>query len=314
MKPTKVLAIDCGGTFIKAGLITETGDILAQTSVPTNVQQGRETVLAIFQSLIEKYKADIEAVGMAFAAPLDYENGIIWEPVNFPKEWHNFALAKTLTERTKIPIYLQNDAKLAALGEYWKGAGQGVDVLVVLTLGTGVGGGIIFNGNLWLGASKIAGELGHLIIATDGPRCGCGKVGCLETFASCTAVVRMAEEARQNAPQATKLTQEKKLTAERIYQIAKAGDATAQSVFVHMGQALAKGIANICHVIGPRKIVLTAGGAGAWDMFYPALIEMFSRISFKSERDTLQLTRGILGEHSGILGAAYWALQRIGKL
>lgn len=314
MKPTKVLGIDCGGTFIKAGLINENGEILDQASLPTDTQRRREAVVGTFQSLIEKYKQEISAVGVAFAAPLDYENGIILEPVNFPKEWHHFPLTKTLMERTQIPIYLQNDAKLAALGEYWKGAGQGVDVLVVLTLGTGVGGGIVFDGKLWLGASKIAGELGHLVIASEGPRCGCGKIGCLETFASCTAVVRMAEEVCKQTPKATKLSQETKLTAEKVYQIAQNGDAAAQSVFIHMGQALAKGIANICHVIGPRKIVLTAGGAGAWDQFYPPLMETFANISFQSERDTLQLARGILGERSGILGAAYWALQRIGKV
>ena len=313
MNKSNVLAIDCGGTFIKAGLVNPAGEILDQTSIPTDSKQGLENVLAIFEKLIAKYQAQTEAVGLAFAAPLNSEHGIILEPVNFPKEWHNFPLAKILGERVHMPIYLQNDAKLAALGEYWKGAGQGSDVLVVLTLGTGVGGGLVFNGKLWLGATGIAGELGHILIATDGPKCGCGKNGCLETFASCTAVVRMANAAKQNTKIATKLTQESDLTAEKVYRIAKEGDAVATQIFVTMGQALAKGICNICHVVGPRHIILTGGGAGSWDMFYPTLQETFSTISFQSERDTVQIARGKLGEKSGILGTAYFVFQKLGK-
>lgn len=312
MEAKRVLGIDCGGTFIKAGLISDQGEILDQTALPTDPGQGREGVLFTFEKLIGKYKNQIEAVGIGFAAPLDWEAGIILEPVNFPKEWHNFPLVKTLQQRVARPVYLQNDAKVAALGEYWQGAGQGSEVLVVMTLGTGIGGGIIIHGNLWLGATKIAGEVGHITIASDGPVCGCGQRGCLETYASCTAIVRIAKELAQSSQQPTLLANEPNLTADKVYQIAKKGDAVAKSLFVQAGQSLAKGIVNICRTLGPQRIVLTGGGAGAWDLLYPPLEEAFAKIAFKNER-SVQIVRGVLGDKSGMLGAAYFVFQRLPK-
>lgn len=309
----QVIGIDCGGTFIKAGLLNEDGEILEQASYPTNVNQGVDGVLATFEEIVTKYKANTQAVGIGFAAPLDAEAGIILEAVNFPKEWHNFPLVDKLTSRVHLPVYLANDAKVAALGEYWKGAGANIGVLVVLTLGTGVGGGIIIQGKVWSGATGIAGELGHIHIGDNGPLCGCGKNGCLETLASSTAVVRMAQELGNKLKKATKLYSEQNLTAAQVYQIAMAGDEAARSIFNQVGQALGKGIATMCHILGPQCVVLTGGGAGAWELFYPPLYDTFNKMTFQRERDTVKIVRGVLGDKSGLLGAAYLALQKLPK-
>lgn len=310
METAKVLAIDCGGTFIKAGMVSLKGEILEQSSITTDLQQGMEPVLNNFQKVIEKYKKYISAVGIAYAGPVNPEKGIIMDPPNFPKEWHNLPLVDILYKRTLVPIYLENDANLAALGEYWKGNGQGVDVLVVLTLGTGVGGGIIINGKIWNGATGIAGEIGHIPVATEGPRCGCGNIGCLETFASSTAVVRMAEEMKKSKS-SSKLTTLENITGEKVYQIATAGDAMAQSIFVKIGRYLGVALAAVTHILGPRRIIITGGGAGAWNLFEEEMKKTFSQKVFQREREVVEIMPGQLKELSGILGAAYLALEKI---
>lgn len=305
-----VLAIDCGGTLIKTGLVSSEGKILDQCSIPTDAGRGVEAVLRDLQKLIEKYRQQIVAVGVAYAGTVDPEKGIIFEPPNFPKDWWGLPIVNILTERTRIPVYLENDANLAALGEYWQGEGQGVDVLVVITLGTGVGGGIIIHGNIWNGATGIAGEIGHIMITDHGPRCGCGNIGCLETFASSTAVVRMAREMQgKSAGLACE-----DLTAEKVYLIAKGGDEAARSVFVTVGQALGNAIAVVAHILGPRKVILTGGGAGAWDLFHGEMQKRFLQRSFYKERETVQIVAAGSGDRSGLLGAAYMALRQSSTL
>lgn len=302
-----VLAIDCGGTFVKAALVNQEGKILERTSFETDFNHGVEPFIKSFVEIIQKYKNSIQGVGIAFAAPLDSEKGIIEEPPNFPKAFHNFPLVQILQEKCGLPICLENDANLAALGEYWKGQGKNTDVLVVMTLGTGVGGGIIIHGKIWGGATGIAGEVGHIPICEDGARCGCGNIGCLETIASSTAVVRMAKE-NQNKSSLASLA---KFSAEDVYKAAMAGDAVAKEVFVKVGKALGKGIVSISHILGPEKVILTGGGAGAWELFAPTMKETVNQMCFQKEKRLLKIIPSDLQGNSGILGAACLAWQKI---
>ncbi len=304
-----VLGIDCGGTFVKVALIDRDGNISERTSFETEVNQGTELFIHSFVSMIEQYKQKICAVGIAFAAPLDPEKGTIEEPPNFPKAFHNFPLVKKLEEKCHIPVFLENDANLAALGEYWKGQGKNSPVLVVITLGTGVGGGIIIHGEIWNGSSGIAGEVGHIPVYDSGPICGCGNIGCLETYASSTAVLRMAKEIQKGSP----LCDLKKFSAEDVYKSALSGDTIAKEIFTKVGLALGRGIVNICHVIGPDKIILTGGGSGAWDLFAPAMKETVAKMCFKKEKSILQILPSDLQGNSGILGAGYLAWKKLGQ-
>jgi len=304
-----VLAIDCGGTFVKVALVDKQGKISERSSFETELNQGTEVFLDSFVSIIEKYKQKICAAGIAFAAPLDPEKGIIDEPPNFPKSFHNFPIVKKLEEKCHIPVYLENDANLAALGEYWQGQGKNSSVLVVITLGTGVGGGIIIHGDIWNGSSGIAGEVGHIPIYDQGPVCGCGNTGCLETFASSTAVVRMAKEIKEGSTLCTL----RKFSAEDVYKAAIQGDAPAKEIFIKVGIALGKGIVTICHILGPERIILTGGGSGAWDLFSPPMKEIISQSCFKKEKNVLQIFPSNLQGSSGILGAAYLAWKKLGS-
>ena len=308
-----VLGIDCGGTFVKAGVVSEKGEIVKKTSFKTRLDAGIEVFLDDFQRIIDEHKKEIQAVGIGFAAPLDPEKGTLGEPPNFPSQWHNFPLVDALVERCKIPVCLENDANLAALGEYWMGAGKDTDVLVTITLGTGVGGGIILNGEIWNGASGIAGEVGHIPVSDRGPRCGCGNVGCLEVFASSTAVVRMAKELQEMPGKNTKFSSLAELSAVEIYKLGKDGDPDAREIFTQVGRYLGKGIAILCHVIGPRKVVLTGGGVGAWDLFEKSMKETIEQSCFKKEWQVLEVLPTTLERQSGILGASCLAFRKLEK-
>lgn len=303
MQTDKVLAIDCGGTFIKAGLVSSQGEICEHRTLPTLPGRGLDTVLIALQKIIEDYRDQIQGVGIAYAGAVDPQEGRILEAPNFPKEWKTLPLTRILQERTGIPISLENDANLAAFGEYWKGAGKGIDVLVAMTLGTGVGGGIVIDGKIWNGATGIAAEIGHIPIAETGPLCGCGNVGCLEAYASSTAVVRMAQEMRlSGCPD---------LTAQAVYRLAKAGDPAARAIFAKVGRALGCAIVAVVHLIGPRRVIICGGGAGAWDAFHDEMVKTFQQKAFQREREIVQIVPGQLADQSGILGAAYLAFQKV---
>lgn len=304
-----VLAVDCGGTFLKAALVDRQGQITNKTSIPTLLEL--DSFLKNFELLISQYHSQIAAVGIAFAGPISADAGLIGEPPNFPKEFHNLPLTKVLEERCHIPVALENDANLAALGEYWKGPRFSDQIMMAITLGTGVGSGIIIGGKIWNGATGIAGEVGHIPVADIGPTCGCGNIGCLETFASSTAVVRMAKEmVAQKAK--TMLAEIQDITAKDVFDAAMQGDAVARKIFDKVGEALGRGIASVVHILGVGKIILTGGGAGAYEMFEPVMKATYQKMLFKQERSAVQIFASTLQGHSGVLGAGYLAWEKIG--
>lgn len=308
-KHNAVLAVDCGGTFLKIAVIDQQGNISDKTSIPTLLDLS--AFLKSFEDLAHQYHSQISAIGIAFAGPVNSELGLIGEPPNFPKSFHNLPLASILEKRCQIPVALENDANLAALGEYWKGPHFADNILVVITLGTGVGSGIIVNGKIWNGATGIAGEIGHIPVYENGPICGCGNIGCLETFASSTAVVRMAKEMiAQNC--ATTLSKIQDITAKDVYEATLHHDQVACDIFTCVGKALGRGIGTIIHILGVGKIILTGGGAGAYHMFAPSMKATYEKMCFQQERTIVQVIPSTLEGNSGILGAAYLAWEKLG--
>ncbi len=310
-KQEYVLAVDCGGTFLKAAIVDSEGNISNKTSIPTKLEL--DTFLNNFEKLIVQYRTQIMGVGIAFAGPVDPINGRIGEPPNFPKTFHNLELAKILSQRCNLPVAIENDANLAALGEYWKGPQISDSMILVITLGTGVGSGIILNGKIWNGPTGIAGEVGHIPIAETGPVCGCGNIGCLETFASSTAVVRMAKEFVSQGKCQT-LSNVQDLTAKDVYDAALKNDTYACQVFEKVGTSLGRGIATIVHTLGVAKIILTGGGLGAWELFAPTMKNTYKKMLFKQERDVIDVIPSKLEGNSGVLGSAYLAWEKLGKL
>lgn len=306
-----VLAVDCGGTFLKAALVDQDGNICERKSLPTTkLEVG--AFISNFQKLIQDYHDKISAVGIAFAGPVNPIKGLIGEPPNFPKDFHNLPLSDILEERCNLPVALENDANLAALGEYWKGSNFGAQPIIVITMGTGVGSGIIIGGKIWNGTTGVAGEVGHIPLYERGPICGCGNIACLETFASSTAVVRMAKECIASGD-IIELSGKSDITAKDVYDLGIQGHPIAKQIFEKVGIAMGRGIVVIVHVMGIAKIIVTGGGMGAWELFAPFMKATYQKMLFCQERDTVEVLPSTLQGNSGVLGAAYLAWEKIGK-
>jgi glucokinase len=229
--------------------------------------------------------------------------------------WSNYPVRNELERRLGVPVILENDANCAALGEKWVGAGQQVDDLCMLTLGTGVGGGFVVRGAPWHGVLGMAGELGHMTVIPDGAPCLCGSRGCLEQYASATAIRRMAVEAvaRRESPALARLAElDPQFTARAVFECARQGDPAAQSIFKTMGSALGIALANLINALNLPLYVIGGGGAAAWEAFAPALLDELSRRSIvfrageplQSRHRGTTITPTLLKESAGLLGAA----------
>jgi glucokinase len=233
---------------------------------------------------------------------VDNQNAVVVQAPNLPS-LTNFPLKAVLEERFGWPVLLENDANAAAVGEMWLGAARGCRDVVSVTLGTGVGGGVILDGKLWRGAHGSAGEIGHTTVDPfSGLKCKCGNVGCLELFASATAIVRMTRENLPQFPQSVLNREE--LTAERVYDAGREGDELALSVFKRFGTYLGIGLANLINIIDPEIIVIAGGAVNGWDLF---ACDMRREVNERAVRVTAQqvkIAAAECGDNAGLLGAA----------
>jgi glucokinase len=215
-----------------------------------------------------------------------------------------FALAGTLAAELQLPVIIENDANAAALGELWQGAARGCRTIVCLTLGTGVGGGIILDGKLWRGADHAAAEIGHMSVEPfGGVACGCGSRGCLEVYASATAIVRMAHEAKPRYPSSC-LSAADDFTAEDVYGLGKQGDELAIEVFHRMGAYLGIGLANLINILNPEMIVIGGGVANAWDLFAIDVWQQVDERAFSLPAAKVKIVPAECNDDAGLLGAA----------
>ena len=298
------LGIDLGGTNLRVAAFRPGGQMLDKISVLTNIAAGRDALIeSIVRGIhqIEAARAGEDLLGIGIGVPgfILLEKGIITKSPNLPG-LENFPIRDTLQDRLGSPVILENDANAAALGEKWQGAGRGVDDLVLLTLGTGIGGGIISGGKILHGYLGMAGELGHLTIEPDptrGARCGCGNTGCLEAHASATAIHRMAREAGLG-----------ELTSHQVYDAAMAGSVPARAIFERMGQALGLGLALLINTFNFPLYLLSGGVLAAWDLYAPAMLEECRRRSLTFRQTDTQIDKATLGEEAGLYGAARLAL------
>ena len=317
------IGVDLGGTNLRIAAIEDSGKVLEVTSSATEVARGRDMVInemcdAILK-LGEKYQQHSTMVGVGIGVPgiIDMHTGMLRASPNLPG-WHEYPVRQEIERRLHTRVILENDANAAALGEFWLGAGREVEDMCLFTLGTGVGGGIILEGKVWHGMTGMAGELGHFTIYPDGAQCGCGNVGCLEQYASATAIKRMANDMIKagKAPELSKVAlANPELTSKLVFDLAKAGDKPAQQIFDNVGEALGIGVAAFVNALNLPMYVIGGGVSAAWDAIAPRMMEVLRRRSFVfaatrpsdrpivSGRSTI-ITRAVLGGDAGLYGAA----------
>jgi len=321
-----VLAVDLGGTKIATAIITGSGQIIAGEQCPTLADEGAQSVIDRLLSAIDQMlkRNDVNAsrldgIGIACAGGIDSERGIVVTPSPNLPGWTDMPLGDIVRERFKIDTFLVNDASAAALGEQQFGAGRGVDNLVLVTVGTGIGGGIITNGELYLGACGSAGEIGHMTIDASGPGCGCGNTGCLEMLASGTAIAREAIR-RISGGEKTSLAGDMKgsieeITARDVEAAARGGDALALDVISTGATWLGIGIVNLVNIFNPQMVVI-GGGMAKWGGL---LIDPVKRIvkerAFPISAQAVSIVTTELGGEAGLYGAASFALsQQVARL
>jgi glucokinase len=315
------IGVDVGGTNLRVAAVEESGRLLEKVSASVRALAGREEVIEELcraaRALSNKYAAEASLAGVGVGVPgiIYAQTGMLRQSPNLPG-WENFrvrdAIASRLGGKAEVSVLLDNDANLAAFGEQWLGAGRDVSSLCLLTLGTGVGGGLIFDGKIWRGFLGMAGEVGHIPVAENGVPCGCGSSGCLETEASATAIVRKAEQllaSGRSAPLAEAQRRDSALTAQLVYQVAKNGDVACREIFESFGKYLGLGLAGLVNTLNLPLYVIAGGVVGAWDLFSPAMFAELRRRSYVFAEGSTRVERSLLGGDAGLYGAARLVLQ-----
>ncbi|WP_067730415.1 ROK family glucokinase [Oceanobacillus damuensis] len=317
-----LIGIDIGGTTVKTGIIDIKGTIIKKWEIPTNTQNGGESIVDdIWNSIIEKIdllrvnKASIIGIGVGAPGFIDSEAGYVYEAVNIG--WKNLDLANMLKEKSGLPVFVENDANIAVLGENWTGAGNQADNLIAITLGTGVGGGIIANGSILSGENGMAGELGHIQVVENGYACNCGKYGCLETVTSATGIVRQAMEKISEYPDSVlgeTFRKKQAITSKEIFELAKKGDNLSNSIIKRTADVLGKVIANMGVIINPSNVLIGGGVSSAGDQLISEIRIAFEHHALPRVSDACEIKAAQLGNDAGIIGGAYLVLERINRV
>lgn len=298
--------VDIGGTTVKLGLFRTDGTLLDKWEIPTRTENDGAHILpdvaeAIKGKIAEKAidPSDVQGVGVGVPGPVTPE-GIVRKCVNLG--WGVFNVEDTLSELTGYPVKAGNDANVAALGEMWQGAGKGSENIVMVTLGTGVGGGVIIGGHVVAGATGAGGEIGHIPVnAQETETCGCGKTGCLEQYASATGVVRLTKRALAASDQPSSLRSLTEVTAKDTFDAAKAGDALALEVIEQFGEILGRALAAIACVINPEVFVIGGGVSKAGTIITDVVAKYYVPNAFHACREA-QFKLAELGNDAGIYG------------
>jgi glucokinase len=312
-----IVGVDIGGTNIVVGALPEDGSQLVGVSkVPTEAQRGPKHVVDRIVGLIGKAidaveeagaaRTDVVGVGIGSPGPLDRASGTVIETPNLG--WRHFPLRDLISNAVDLPATLDNDANCATYGEWWLGAGRNVDTLVGLTLGTGIGGGIVLNGKLYHGVNDAAGELGHTTIDSTGRKCKCGNYGCLEAYASGPAIALRAVEGLESGAESIlgdlvggRL---EGITAAVVYEAVVLGDAFAEEVMKETAKFLGAGIANIINSLNPEMVVVAGGVTRAGEHLFRPLRAEVRRRAFKHAEEACRIVPGALEGTAGVIGAA----------
>jgi glucokinase len=313
-KPSDVVvAADLGGTNLRVAAVAASGEVSLRVkhSTPSSARKAVEIVKAIVaaarecETRVRKGGASIRAASVVVPGTVDIGGETILQAPNVPC-LDGFRLAEALSKELGWPVFLENDANAAALGELWLGAGRDFRTIVCVTLGTGVGGGIILDGELWRGSDGSAGEIGHTTVDPfGGIKCKCGNTGCLEVFASATGIVRMAREAMGSYPKT--VLKQNRLNSARIYEAGVGGDQLSLETFRRMGSYLGVGLANLINLLNPEIIVIGGGVANGWKLFEKSMHQEVAERAFPLPAQRVKIVPAKCGDDAGLLGAAYLA-------
>jgi glucokinase len=313
-----IVGIDVGGTNIVVGTVAEDGsEVVGLVSEPTLAEQGADAVVGRIAklaraSMAQAPRREIAGVGIGSPGPLDTKTGVVLLTPNLG--WINMPLRDRIADALALPATLDNDANCAIFGEWWRGAARGADHVVGLTIGTGIGGGIVLNGQIYHGVSDIAGEIGHMTIDANGRRCKCGNYGCLEAYASGPAIAARAVEGIESGAETT-LAQYvagdlSRITAQVVYEAAHDGDAYALEMVRDTAKLLGAGVANIINIFNPEVVVICGGVTLAGERLFGPLRSEVQRRAFKPAWEACRILPGALTGTAGVYGAAAVFMQR----
>ena len=307
-----VIGVDLGGTKISTAISTIEGNILANVVLPTKAEEGVVAVLGrIIQSIDEVIVGsstsidEVEAIGIGSPGPLDAKKGIIITTPNLPFKDYN--LVQPLKEKYNIPVYLDNDANAAAIGEYMFGAGKGKESIVYFTVSTGVGGGAVLDGKVYRGHTSNALEIGHTTVNPNGPRCNCGNLGCLEAMSSGTAIAKKGKEAVSTNVE-TSLKKYDTVTSYEVFKEAEAGDEVAKDIIDNALTYLGIGVANAIATFDPEMIIIGGGVSKAGDIVFDTVKKVVNKRCFKSMAESCEIVPAGLGSDAGVVGAVALAI------
>jgi len=328
------IGVDLGGTNLRIAAVDEQGALVEKVTLDTRISLGPDQVIGDMCDAIErmskKYGNSAPLLGIGIGVPgiIDAQTGLVRESPNLPG-FVDYPAGALIEQRLKTVVILENDANVAALGEKWLGAARDYSDVAILTLGTGVGGGLVLGGAIWRGANGMAGEFGHTTVEPDGHPCGCGNRGCLEQYASATAVVRMAREAIANngaSALARAARSDPEFSAKSIYNLAIQGDEDARRIFRYVGRCLGIVLSTMVNSLNLPIYVIGGGVSSAWEVFSPAIFEelrtrslVYAATAPHDASATNQgasahvkagpghktiITRALLGSDAGLYGAA----------
>lgn len=323
MHTKQAIGIDLGGTNIRIALLSSSGEIMAVHKQPTHAEreigQIIEAIASGIEILIDKHRVvrdEIVGVGLGAAGFLALDSGIIHSSPNLPTV-HETPVVSLLARLTGLPVYLENDANAAVLGEHWMGAGRGSRNLLCITLGTGVGSGFILNDTIWHGSNDLAGELGHTALFPDGLPCTCGRKGCLEAYVSATGIVTrtlMALKSGRSSSLTGVLKQEhSQLSSLAVYEHGKKGDRLAREILEETGRLLGISLGNVLNMLDLETIILGGQVSRAAEFFLGPAVQEVERRAIRASYYPLKIVLAQLGDHAGIIGAAKTAFDQAGR-
>jgi glucokinase len=313
MSKRSYLGIDIGGTNIKLALVSSTGRVLQRGIIETDGDQGPRSAMRRIRTAARSFVGagvNLTAAGMGCAGLIDAKRGVLLTSPNLPK-WKNTPLARIAAQELGVQTYVDNDVNVAAYGEYKCGSGRGYRNLICITLGTGVGGGVVSDGKLLRGTANFAGEIGHMSIHLEGPRCKCGNRGCLEAYVGKNALVRAARAKLKSKKGSIlgKLSpyQLRTLTPKMIFLAAQHGDRVAKEVLNDAAEYLGSAVASLVNIFNPDVIAFGGGVSGAFDFMKPRLEKVVQSRAFKAPASMVRLCRSQLGNDASTVGAALLA-------
>lgn len=317
MEKKYIVGIDLGGTKISGAISDSDGNVIYMKNIDTLAAEGSESVVQRIVGLVNHLTEHVNAkaqevygIGIASPGPLNVKKGTIIETPNLP--FRNFPLVAAVEKGTGIKTFIDNDANAAALGELWFGAGKGLKDLIYITVSTGVGGGIVVNGDLYRGKTGNAGELGHMTVEPSGPKCNCGNYGCLEVMSSGTAIARVARERLKDCKDSL-LTSCEKVTSKEVFEYAAKGDRLAMEVVDYTINYLGIGVASLVNIFDPEMVIIGGGVSKAGSLLFDKVKKVVHERCFDVMASSVKIVPAGLGTNAGVIGALAIITSKLGS-